>query len=214
MKTGGVRKIPVILLLLFVSISAQSLAAEIHEVTALPIEIHFKYEASSGREYIQAETTFNTGKPAVYVVFTSITEYASLHPWIRKIKLVRENCSNQKVYRIDFDFPWPVGHKWSIVVVDFLADGSIAWRQTDGSLDENLGSIKLQSQGRGVQLKYAAIIDVGLPNALTRHHKKKFVRQFLSAASRLATGTEFMRQEASYASGLNQGSTVSLFDED
>jgi len=46
----------------------------------------------------------------------------------------------------------------------------------------NQGGISIVTCGEWVDFKYRAIHDSGLPDALTRSYKKKFVSEFLSAA--------------------------------
>lgn len=209
MKTFFVSGFSIVINTLFALASTLSLADETSGGSGNNIGVHFKVEPSSGQEYMYASEILGAGKSAAHNVFAAITDYPSLHPWIKDVKLVREDGSNKKDFRIDFKFPWPLGPKWSVVEVDLAADGTMTWHQIDGSLKKNSGTISLHAEGQTVRLEYAAVIDVGLPNAWIRHYKRKFVSQFLVAVDKRAVASESGEQYAS-----NQVEILALASDD
>jgi hypothetical protein len=144
------------------------------------IEVSFEADAGSRQALVRAEALFPVRSASVKQVFASITAYPELHDWIRDTRLI-STSANTEEFRVDFRFPWPVGKQWSRVEVRRHGDDAIEWRQIDGSLKANRGRIVLTSRDGKAHVDYQAAIDVGLPEAVSRHHKKKFVAEFLGA---------------------------------
>ena len=144
------------------------------------IEVSFEADAADSQKLIHAKAVFAVPQPVVYDIFNRITTYPMLHDWIRETTLVNEGNDSEE-FRVEFAFPWPVGHRWSHVVVHHSGN-TIFWRQVDGSLKANHGRISFTTVDSKVHIDYRAAIDIGLPELWTQSFKEKFVREFLTAA--------------------------------
>jgi uncharacterized membrane protein len=145
------------------------------------IEVRFEADATDSQKLIHAQAVFDAPGPVVYNIFNRITTYPMLHDWIRETTLVNEGSERQE-FLVVFEFPWPVGRKWSRVEVHHSGN-TIFWRQVEGSLKTNHGRISFTTTDDSkVNIDYRAAIDIGLPELLTQSYKEKFIREFLTAA--------------------------------
>lgn len=164
-------------------IAALTTAAALPAATALaapPVDIAFETNADYDGKLVRAQTVFPAAGGAVYSVFDSIMHYPQLHDWIRETVHLATNGDTRE-FLVQFRFPWPVGAQWSRVEVR-RNHNEIVWKQLDGSLVANHGSIRFESSGGNVSIDYRAAIDVDLPELWTRAFKKKFITEFLGAA--------------------------------
>jgi len=160
---------------------AAGLACLAVPVEAAPtIDISFETDAVTGQKLVRAQAVFPASVPVAYAIFDAIGAYPRLHDWIRETTLVSCGKGVQE-FLVQFRFPWPVGRQWSRVEVH-KNGGTISWTQLEGSLKANNGQISFEAAGDNVRVDYRAVIDVGLPDALTRSYKKQFITEFLTAA--------------------------------
>jgi uncharacterized membrane protein len=165
-----------LLVLLAAGLSGHGLLAH----AAPRIEVGFEADATDNQKLVHAVAVFDAPQPLVYEVFNRITSYPTLHDWIRNATLVRESNDTQE-FLVEFSFPWPVGLQWSRVEVHHSGN-TIYWKQAEGSLRANHGSISFTTTDNEVHIDYRAAIDIGLPELCTRAYKKKFITEFLNAA--------------------------------
>ncbi len=151
------------------------------------IKIHFAKDSTSGQETLNAQTVFDHHGAALRRVLLSFHDYADLHPWITEATLTRPAVGGKSEFLIRFKFPWPVGQRWSRIEVSTDYRNSITWHQVEGTMNANTGQLKFVASGQSIRIDYSAVIHVGLPNALTRGFKKRFVREFIDAAHTRAT---------------------------
>ncbi len=156
------------------------------------IEVNFETDSGSSQKLIHAEALFPARRAVIHDIFTAITEYPALHEWIVATQLVQDNAESQEVL-VEFRFPWPVGREWSRVEVRHLGQHAIHWHQIEGSLKANRGEIRFTTLDGRAHIVYRAVIDVGLPDAWTRHYKQKFVAEFLGAVADRATASSTTR---------------------
>lgn len=176
--------------LLSVVAAAAALAATVRPALAGPdIEVSFETDGASRQRLIHAEARFPVQSAGIQRVFAAIIAYPELHDWIRDTRLVRTTAHSEE-FMVEFSFPWPVGKKWSRVEVRRQGDSAIEWRQIEGSLKANQGRITFSNHNGEAHIDYRAVIDIGLPDALTRPHKKKFVTEFLDAVYQQASAAE------------------------
>ena len=154
------------------------------------IEIQFAKDSTSGQETLNAQTVFDYHGTALRRVLLSFHDYADLHPWITGATLTSPAAGRKSEFLIRFKFPWPVGQRWSRIQVSTDYRNSIIWHQVEGTMDANAGQLKFIANGESMRVDYSAIVDIGLPNALTRGFKKRFVREFIDAAHTRATQTD------------------------
>ena len=162
------------------------------EARATPaIDIEFRKDGVSGQEWIHARAEFHSHGQETWDTLNAISAYPALHPWIQATKRVRHSAHNGQEFLIEFSFPWPVGRRRSRIAVDRESDTTLSWHQVEGNLQINEGFLFLLSRGKQTYIEYQATIDVGLPDALTRHYRKRFVTEFLDAVydQALATGS-------------------------
>jgi hypothetical protein len=159
-------------------------AGSLHPVTSVfagpQIEISFEADETDSQKLVHAQAVFPSDPSVVFDIFNAITAYPMLHDWIRETRLVSAGKHTQE-FQVEFAFPWPVGHQWSRVEVR-RDHNAIFWRQVEGSLKANHGRISFTTAGNQVHLDYRAAIDIGLPELWTQSYKKKFVKEFLTAA--------------------------------
>jgi hypothetical protein len=173
--------------LLYLAALALRLACVAGPVVAGPqIEVEFDVESGSGDVLVHARALYPVAGTHVRYVFDAITEYPSLHDWIEGTQLVSSDVRSQE-YLVEFRFPWPVGRQWSRVRVWRQGQDCIRWHQIEGSLQANRGEIVLGVSDAKAQIDYRAVMDVGLPDVLTRPYKKRFVAEFLGAVYERAT---------------------------
>jgi len=146
-----------------------------------PIDIQFLKEQGSESEWILAKANCLSAKPPVRKALDAVVNYPRLHSWIQDTRLESQLIDGARQFRIEFRFPWPVGQQWSLVEVKKVGDSTISWHQLEGSLKMNRGRIVITERNQQTHLDYRANIDVGYPNTVTRHYKKKFVLEFLNA---------------------------------
>ena len=146
------------------------------------IDINFENSSATGREIIHARAEFYSYGPEIRTTLVAIAGYPELHAWIRNTTLLRHVSAGKLEYLVEFDFPWPVGRRWSRIVVHQESSTKMSWHQLEGNLKMNQGEIFIVTCGERVNIEYRAILDIGLPDALTRRYKKKFVSEFLNAA--------------------------------
>ena len=151
------------------------------------IKIQFAKTSTSGQETLNAQTVFDRHGDALRRVLLSFQDYADLHPWITEVTLVKPTAGEKPEFLLRFKFPWPVGERWSRIEVNTDYRNSIIWRQVEGTMTANEGQLKFVADGQSIRVDYSAIINVGLPNILTRGLKKRFVKEFIGAAHTLAT---------------------------
>ena len=151
------------------------------------IKIRFAEDSTSGQETLNAHTVFDQHGAALRTVLLSFHDYADLHPWITEATLTSPIAGEKSEFLIQFKFPWPIGQRWSRVEVSTDQRNSINWHQVEGSMKANAGQLKFVASGQGIRVDYSAVINAGLPNALTRGFKKRFVREFIAAAHTRAT---------------------------
>lgn len=144
------------------------------------IEIGFESVDDAGQRLIHAEALFPVAGAEVQRVFAAIGGYPSLHAWIQSARRVASSAHSEE-FLVEFRFPWPVGQQWSRVEVRRQGDSAIEWRQMEGSLKANHGRIAFASRGSDAHIDYRAVIDVGVPEPLSRPYKKRFVSEFLDA---------------------------------
>lgn len=154
------------------------------------IKIQFAKTSTSGQETLNAQTVFDRHGDALRRVLLSFQDYADLHPWITEVTLVKPKAGEKPEFLIRFKFPWPVGERWSHIEVNTDYRNSIIWRQVEGTMNANEGQLKFVTDGQGIRAEYSAVINVGLPNALTRSLRKQFVKEFIGAAQTQATETD------------------------
>ena len=145
------------------------------------VEVDFDSDGPSGQELIHARAEFHSHGSETWEALAAITGYPEHHPWITDARLVRQTNDRQQEFLIEFSFPWPVGRRWSRIEVQKDGPRKLAWRQLAGSLQSNQGQLSFFSAGGQVRIDYRASIDLGLPDALTRHYRKKFVLEFIGA---------------------------------
>jgi hypothetical protein len=155
-------------------------------VSASPhIDIEFETDQSTGQEWIHAKANCDVKKQQAYEVFNAIIDYPAFHHWIQNAEAVNvENFVIQE-FLIGFDLPWPVGEQWSRVQIQ-SNNSVISWRQIEGSLNANSGSVTIiedkNLEGEHLaHVDYRAILDLGYPDAFTREYKEQFVSEFLVA---------------------------------
>ena len=158
--------------------------------TAPQIDVSFDRDALSGHELIRAQAQFPAREPAVFAVFAAITEYPRLHAWIHDTTQVPAAGADRQEFLIEFKFPWPVGRRWSRIAVRRQGRTRIAWHQIDGSLELNRGHIAFDARAGHVHIDYQASIGVGVPDAWTRHYKRRFVSEFLNAVYQQAVAAD------------------------
>jgi len=152
------------------------------EANAAPvIEIDFKSDEASGQELIHARAELGSHGAETWKALGAITAYPALHPWICDTHLLRQSGERLQEFLIEFEFPWPVGRRWSRIEVQRESPVRISWRQLEGSLQVNQGQLSFNSRGGEVHIDYQATINVGLPDAWTRYYRQKFVSEFLGA---------------------------------
>ena len=151
------------------------------------IKIRFAKDSTSGQETLNAHTVFDHHGTALRSVLLSFQGYAELHPWITGATLTSPTAGGNSEFLIQFKFPWPIGQRWSRVEVSTDYQNSINWHQVEGTMKANAGQLKFVASGQGIRVDYSAVINAGLPNALTRGFKKRFVREFIDAAHTRAT---------------------------
>lgn len=170
-----------------ISLSIPATAQESSPLPEPEIAIDFESDSRSGDEFISAETGFHVRRAAIWNAFAAITEYPHLHGWIREARFIGYIDDDTQEFLIEFDFPWPIGARWSRVAIAWELGSEISWRQIDGSLDANEGRISFSSENDTAHVHYRAIINVGVPAFFTRPYKKKFVCEFLSAINERVT---------------------------
>lgn len=153
-----------------------------NEAATPGIDINFENSSATGQETIHARAEFHSYGPEVRTNLVAIAGYPELHPWIRNTTLLRHVSAGKLEYLVEFDFPWPVGRRWSRVEVHQESPTKMSWHQLEGNLKMNQGEISIVTCGDRVNIEYRAILDIGLPDALTRRYKKKFISEFLNAA--------------------------------
>ena len=151
------------------------------------VKIQFAKDSASGQETLNAHTVFDQHGTALRTVLLSFHDYADLHPWITEARLTSPTAGGKSEFLIQFKFPWPIGQRWSRVEVSTDQRNSISWHQVEGTMKANAGQLKFVASGQGIRVDYSAVINAGLPNALTRGFKKRFVREFIDAAHTRAT---------------------------
>ena len=151
------------------------------------IKIQFAKDSTSGQETLNAHTVFDHHGATLRRVLLSFQGYAELHPWITEATLTSPTAGGKSEFLIRFKFPWPIGQRWSSVEVSTDYQNSINWHQVEGTMKANAGQLKFVASGQGIRVDYSAVINAGLPNALTRGFKKRFVREFIDAAHTRAT---------------------------
>ncbi len=152
------------------------------------IDVSFEASDTDSQQLVHAVAEFPVHETAVHAVFDAITDYPELHQWIRATKPVSTESSSHQ-YLVQFTFPWPVGRQWSRVEVRQVGQ-TIFWRQVEGTLKANHGSITFTSENGAVHVDYRAAMDIGLPESLTRSYKAKFVSEFLTAARKKAAAID------------------------
>lgn len=168
-------------LLYFVLITI-SLSYPVQNEAATPsININFENNGTTGRETIHARAAFYSHGAEIGKTIAAITGYPELHAWIKNTTLLRHLSKGKLEYRVEFDFPWPVGRRWSHIEVHQESPTRISWHQVEGNLKMNQGEISIITCGERVDIEYRAILDIGLPDAWTRTYKKEFVSDFLNA---------------------------------
>ncbi len=154
---------------------------------ALPFAVSFERSGASAPERIHATMTVQSQGGNLVRVLVAMQGYAQLHSWIEAVVPVAQQESGVQELEVRFKFPWPLGRQWSRVEVKWQGDAIVEWHQTAGSIRDNSGRMTLVAHAGTLQVDYNAVMDVGLPDALTRSYKKKFVTEFLSAAYVRAT---------------------------
>lgn len=167
-------------MLLSMVLAAGLLVISITVFAAPPITVSFEASEADMQKLVHAEAVFPAREAAVYRVFDRIATYPMLHDWIRKTTPL-DAGEDSAEFRVEFDFPWPVGRQWSRVEVRHSGD-TIVWRQVEGSIRANHGRISFTASGDQVRIDYLAAIDIGLPELVTQGYKAQFVREFLTAA--------------------------------
>ena len=170
-----------IALVMGMSLSPPAVTAEASLLSEPEIVIGFENDSSSGDEFISAETSFQAHRAAVWDAFAEITGYPNLHDWIGEARFVGYTNDDTQEFLIEFEFPWPIGTRWSRVEVTWEHGSEIYWRQIEGDLNANEGRISFSSKGDQAHIHYRAVISVGVPAMLARPYKKKFVCEFLNA---------------------------------
>lgn len=169
------------------SLSTPAMTEEASPHSEPEVVIGFENDSSLGDEFISAEASFQARRAAIWNAFAAITEYPNLHEWIGDARFVGNTKDDSQEFLIEFEFPWPVGARWSRVEVTREHGSEISWRQIDGDLNANEGRISFSSVGDQAQIHYRAIIGVGVPAMFARPYKKKFVREFLNAIKERVT---------------------------
>lgn len=146
------------------------------------VDIDFVSDAETGREVIKAQYMFRQHTGSLRKVLLAVNGYAELHDWITRATLVKSISHEATEFLIEFEFPWPVGRRWSIIEVHKLGSDTIVWHQITGDMKANEGRLHFTEYDRGMKADYSAIIAIGMPDAVTRGFKKKFVTEFISAA--------------------------------
>ena len=142
MKTRVVNVFSVILKILFLFASTQMLADETSGTTGNRIGVHFEVEASSGQEYMYASEILGAGKSAAHNVFAAITDYPSLHPWIKDVKLVKEDSiDKKKFFVLILNSPGRWGPSGLLL--------KLIWHQT-----AQLAGIRLMVPWTGIQVRF------------------------------------------------------------
>jgi len=150
-------------------------------VAAPQIVIEFQQAPGSENEWIYAKANCQTTKPQLSEVINAVVKYPALHSWIRDTKIESNTINGGQQFLVEFEFPWPVGKRWSRVEMKKESDSVISWIQLEGTLKSNQGRIVITEREQQAHIDYRAIIDVGYPNAFTRGYKKQFVMEFLEA---------------------------------
>ena len=153
-----------------------------NEAATPGIDINFENSSATGQETIHAKAEFYSYGPEIRTTLVAIAGYPELHAWIRNTTLLRHVSAGKLEYLVEFDFPWPVGRRWSRIEVHQESPTKMSWHQLEGNLKMNQGEISIVTCGERVNIEYRAILDIGLPDALTRRYKKKFISEFLNAA--------------------------------
>lgn len=164
------------------------------------IAIDFESDAQSGEEFVRAETGFRARRAAIWNAFAAITEYPNLHEWIREARFVGYHDDDTQEFLIEFEFPWPIGKRWSRVAVTSSGSQEISWRQIDGDLDANEGRISFSGEGEQARIHYRAVISVGVPAVFARPYKKQFVCEFLNAMREHVADTTYNTETMALAS--------------
>lgn len=167
--------------LLWLAALGAALGCSVQGALAGPdIDISFEGPDANGQRVIHARALFPVAGAEVQRVFEAIGDYPSLHDWIDSARLVASDAHSEQ-FLVEFRFPWPVGRQWSRVEVRRQGEHAIEWHQVEGSLKANHGRIAFASRGADAHIDYRAVIDVGLPEPLSRPYKKRFVSEFLDA---------------------------------
>jgi len=149
-------------------------------LAAPQIDIEFETDQTTGQEWIHAKANCHAKEQQAYEVFNAIVKYPELHNWIQNTKAESEENNDYQEFLIEFKLPWPVGKQWSRVIIQ-KNNSIISWKQTEGSLNMNRGSITIAEHEGQAHVDYRAILDVGYPDAFTRGYKEQFVTEFLVA---------------------------------
>lgn len=144
------------------------------------IDIEFETDQSTGQEWIHAKANCDVKKQQAYDVFNAIIDYPAFHHWIQNAEAVSVEKFVIEEFLIEFDLPWPVGEQWSRVQIQ-RNNSVISWRQIEGSLNANSGSVTIIEDKNLAHVDYRAILDLGYPDAFTREYKEQFVSEFLVA---------------------------------
>lgn len=152
------------------------------------IDISFESSDNDAQKLVRAQAVFPMNESVVLRLFQGITDYPAFHHWIHKTRLLSQSGDTRE-FRIEFDFPWPVGRQWSRVEVTQVGQ-TIVWKQIEGTLKANHGRIEFKADCKQVQIDYRAAMDIGLPESVTRSFKQRFVNDFLSAVYHKAESVE------------------------
>jgi len=159
---------------------ATLLIATANVVGATPsIEVVFETDQITGQEWIHAQANCKVEKQQAYDAFSAIVDYPALHDWIKDTKAENIDSSEYQEFTIEFNLPWPAGNQWSRVQIR-RNHSEITWKQIEGSLKKNQGSIAITERNNQAHVDYRAILDMGYPDAFTRGYKERFVSEFLA----------------------------------
>jgi hypothetical protein len=168
-------------LLLAAGTAVQAFAAD------ASIDVVFEDGGTPREQIIHVEADLGAAGPDACQVLCGLTNYVELHPWIAESELEWTFPDGTRVVRFVLDLPWPLGRQWSRLEVEQFGDRTLAWQQVEGSFRSNHGTLVLRPQDGGVHLSYWAVIDLGLPNVVTRPFQEQFIREFLGAVRTAAS---------------------------
>jgi hypothetical protein len=161
-------------------------------VAAAPPGLQVLHEAGAdpGEEILYVQGRIDAPISAVCHVVFDIPGWQSLHPSIVSSHLESIRDDGSWVVDVTADFPWPIGRRWSRLEVELFGGRTVAWQQINGSFRQNHGTVILVDRDSSTDVRYWAVIDLGLPRVIARPFENYFVEEFWQAVSQAAIDSE------------------------